>query len=457
MRTLRPLAMVSLLVLSPFARATGPESSRLSSEAALAGAVVAADDDGGGGWYNPASLGGLTRNSVQLGVSAYSYAWVHATGVLTTVLPWETQAQDTTASRYSSVPSVLGLTFRLREGLGLSVGLWTPFHDSFSTGFSTNAHGPFPGAPQVEATLVQRYDWAAQSDDTWAMAALGWQLHPQLRLGVALEGGLLTSEEWIELNTTLNVTPTTPQQTGALVHVRVREVTNSLAMRAVLGAQWAISKSLKVGVAVRSPQVQATRWGQHVQVALVGALLPGYAPQVASDVDTTPPTQGLVLMEPGRGLAGAVVDLGALSLRADAEWSPALASAHLAPSVRLRLGALYVVSPDLRIGLGTSFDSARTRASDGALSLDTYGLSGGLTYRADKVVKALGGGLWDLLGTVAVAGVYGVGSAPGMTMVPFDFSKSVVPVFPGASNRPFQEVPAWSLDLSIHFMTTVKF
>ena len=294
-----------LALLAPVAaRASNPESTMLSPESSLAGAVVAADDDGGGGWYNPASLGGLKRSSVQLGISAYSYAWVNSEGVLTTVLPWETQSQNTRASRYSSVPSVLGLTYMLREGLGLSLGLWTPFHDSFSTGFSTTSRGALPSAPNLQATLDQRYDWSQSGDDTWATAAVGWQVHPKVRLGLSLQGALLTRSEAVALTTTLTTDSMLGSERGAHIQVSVNEAVNRLSLRAVLGVQWLVSKYLRLALALRSPQLQVARWGQHVQTVLVSALLPGFAPQEGSYIDTKPPGGTFLMVEQVRGLVG---------------------------------------------------------------------------------------------------------------------------------------------------------
>jgi hypothetical protein len=44
-----------------------------------------------------------------------------------------------------------------------------------------------------------------------------------------------------------------------------------------------------------------------------------------------------------------------------------------------------------------------------------------------------------------------------MTIVPFDFGSSVVPIFPGKQEQAFQEVPAHGLEGSIHFFTALGF
>jgi hypothetical protein len=57
----------------------------------------------------------------------------------------------------------------------------------------------------------------------------------------------------------------------------------------------------------------------------------------------------------------------------------------------------------------------------------------------------------------AVRAAYGTGKGPGMTIVPFDPSSSVLPIYPGREEQPFQEVPAHALEGSIHFFTAISF
>jgi hypothetical protein len=440
--------------------AANPESMQLSPEAALGAAVLAADDDGGGGWYNPASLGGVRRASVRLGLSAYSVAWVNTTDSLVTTTPWSTQRQGTSSFRYSSVPSVLGLTWKLADGLGLSVGLWTPFHDSFSAGFDTLDSGPFPNAPGVTGSLRQRFDWSHQADDTWGAAAVGWQLHPRLRLGVSAQAAYSTTDRWVEFDTTIATDSTNLLEQGAHLHVRVREKTSILAVRGVLGVQWNPLEPLHLAFVVHTPRAQLLRSMDRVQVILAGSLLPGYGAQEISQIDVKPPPTQLHLIDTTRLLAGARLELGRLSLRADAEWSPAFAfeGTTLREGVRLRLGALYTWNENVTVGVGGSWANARLLASEGNLALNTVGLSGGITSRSNDVIRALGGSdKWDLLSTIGVAAVYGYGAAPGIAVSPLNLSESVLPVLPGSTDQPFIEVPTRSVDVSVHLMSTLKF
>lgn len=455
-RLLRAAALLGVLT-SPASLAANPESTLLSPDGALAGAVLASDDDGGGGWYNPASLGGLTRSSLRLGISAYGGSLLDAQRVIVTTTPWSTRAQGLSAFRFNSVPSVLGLTWKLRDGLGLSLGVWTPFHDSLSAGLDTTDSGPLPATPGVTGTLQQRYDWAESADDTWGAVSLGWRVHPTLRLGASLQGAYSTGERWIELNTT--VRPDSGAD-GTLLHVRVHDKMRVLAVRATVGAQWLPTPHLRFALVLRTPSLQLFRSLEHVRIIFAGSQLPGVTAQGGGFIETTPRTSSLSLIDPPRVLAGAQLDLGAVSLRLDGEWSPG-ASAEgqtLRPGLRARLGALYTWSPDLTLGLGASYDASRLVAAEGNLAVDTVSLTGGVTRRSNEVVQALGGGdRWDLLSTLAVGATFGFGRAPGVIVVPLALDESVLPVLLDTSSQRFEEVPARVVDLSLHFMSTLKF
>jgi hypothetical protein len=438
--------------------AFNPESTLLSPDAALTGAVLASDDDGGGGWYNPASLGAVTRNSLRLGISAYAGSFFDAERIIVTVTPWRTQEQALNSFRFNAVPSVLGLTWKLRDGLGLSLGVWTPFRDSLSAGLDTTDSGPMPGSPGIMGRLQQRYDWVESADDTWGVASLGWQVHPTLRLGASLQGGYSTAERWIELNST--VRPESGPDGGTLLHVRLHDRLRVLALRASLGAQWIPTPRLRFALVVRSPTVQLFRSLDRVRIVFSGAQLPGEETQTGGVIESAPRSSSVSLIDPPRVLAGAQLELGAVSLRLDGEWSPGSVSEGLTlqPGLRVRAGALYPWSKDLTVGLGATYDAPRLVAAEGHLAVHVVSLQGGATMRSTDVVKALGGSdSWDLLSTIAVGAALGFGKAPGVVVAPLALEQSVLPLLLDTSPQRFEEVPARIIDFSVHFMSTLKF
>jgi hypothetical protein len=454
--------LLALALLAPVpAGASNPESTPLSTEAALTGgAVLAGDDPAGAGWYNPASLGGLRRSSAQLGASAYSVATTEVQGALVTVLPWGTSAADAVDRHYVSVPSVLSLSYKVREGLGFSVGVWTPFHSTFAASLGGQSSGPYPGYPGLEAYYEQAYSASYRWDDTWAGASIGWQATPRLRVGASLQGAYSTSSAVIDLDIGLQTTSSDPLQQGAHLAVSVRGDETHLAGRAVVGLQWDATEELRLALVLRSPAIQVAAWGQLSRVSSVAALLPGFAPQQAQLLEQVDVAGGVSIVEVGRIYGGGAWSRGRWSVRLEGDWGPGLIRtvASERASWNVRAGALYQWDADTCVGAGLFREGARTRASDGALALDTYGISGGVDFRPEKVVRALGGGTsWDLLTGIAVRAAFGVGHGPGMTVVPFDLSQSVLPIFPGQQGQGFQEVPARSFEGSLNFFTALKF
>jgi hypothetical protein len=457
------LALALALAGPSVALATNPETTPMSAEAALTGgAVLAGDDPAGGGWYNPASLAGIRRTSLQLGASAYSVARTEISGALVTVLPWGNLVEDAQDTHFVSVPSVLSLSYLVRDGLGVAVGVWTPYHNAYSATIAGRSSGPYPppSGAGLTASFEQNYGLSYQWDDTWAGAAIGWQALPWLRLGGSVQGAYASSSQVLNLDTGIETSSANPLEQGAHLNVNIRDDQSHLASRALLGLQADVTDALRLALVLRTPVVRIVGWGRTIRVTSVAALLPGFGAQQGQLLEITRPSDGLSVVDVGRISVGANWTRGRWSVRLDADWGPALhrSMKHERASWGARAGALYTWSPDLQVGVGVFRDGARTLASEGTLSLDAYGIGGGIDYRPAKVVAALGGGeRWDLTTGVAVRGAWGVGKGPGMTIVPFDFGSSVVPIFPGKQEQPFQEVPAHGLEGSIHFFTALGF
>lgn len=456
-------ALVALLALLAPARAAAfnPETTFLSTEAALTGgAVLAGDDEGGAGWYNPASLAGVARTSLQLGASVYTVSAFRVRDALVTELPWETLRGDGSDVSFGSVPAVLALSWKVRDGLGLSAGVWTPFHGDRSTALNGTSTGPMPTDPAVTATYREDYALSSRSDDTWVGAAVGWRATPSLRLGLALQGAYTSAGSVVDLETSLDTTAADPLQQGAHVNVSIRSDVSALAGRALLGLQWDVAPGLRLAVAVRTPSWRVYAWGDTTRLISYSVLLPGYAPQIGQFVEHTAPAAGISTIDVGRVSAGLRWEPGRWSLRLDGEWSPALdrTTDGAQSSWNLRAGFLRTVDQDLTFGLGAFREGARNVATQGVLAVDTYGLSGGVSYRPAKVVQALGGGKgWDLITGLAARVAWGTGTGPGMLLRPFDLSSSQLPFLSGNPGAGFLEVPAYTLDGSLHVFTSMAF
>jgi hypothetical protein len=450
---------LAALLQAPRTPASNPDSTPVSPEAALtANTVLASDDPGGGGWYNPASLAAVTRSSVQVGASAYAITSMSVAGAIETTLPWGSLSGTMSSVRYASVPSVVSYTFRLREGLGASLGVWTPFHDYAGGSTSGASSGPYPGAPGVTGSYTELYSFSRTRDDTWAGAALGWQASPRVRLGLMLQGSYSTRLGAVDFNASLKTDSADPLEGGSHLDLSERVDLSYLGLRALGGLQVDVTPEVRLALAVRSPAVRVLTWGSATRVVSAAVLLPGVPPTEYQITQELPRGTEPAVVEPVRLYAGLRWARGRWTLAAEADWHPALDRWLTGQGAAWngRAGGTCQLSPDLTAGIGLFRDTSAMATGQTATTFDYYGLAGGVVYRPRAVVAALGGsGSWDMLTGLAVRGAYGTGSFTGARFSPVDPAGRALPA--AAMSLTPQEAPAEALEGSLSLFTSIVF
>lgn len=442
---------VSIALLAPLvAGAKSLESVPVSPEGAItAGAVLASDDVGGGGWYNPAALGAVSRSSIQVGASAYAESATVIHDAAQVALPWGTVSGDIKSLRYSSVPSVLSYAFRLREGLGVSIGVWTPYHDYDGGSVTVTSAGAYPSSPYTSATYAQTYAFTERRDDTWGGLGVGWQATSRLRIGAMLQGAYSTDVWTVDLNASLATNTGSSSDSGSHVVYSERGDGGVLGLRTLLGAQFQVTDRLRLAAAVRGPTIRLYAWGPVDKSLSFAVLMPAVSPAAQGQTATEQrPARGVSAIEPVRLYFGGRWAKDRWTLAVEGDWHPALDGEFgvFHAGWNGRAGGTRQLDPDLTLGAGLFLDSASTEASATAGSLRYTGFTSGAIYRPSKVVKALrGSNEWDLLTAVAVRGAYGWGSYRGVYLAPIDPSVR----FPDRSTRTFEG--------SISFFTTIMF
>jgi hypothetical protein len=458
------VVMVVALLAPPAALAASPEAVPVSPEAAMtAGAVLASDDVGGGGWYNPASLGAVTRSSVQVGASAYAESATLIDDAATVTLPWGTTSGDIRSLRYSSVPSVLSYSFKLREGLGLSIGVWTPYHDYEGGTTTITSSGAYPTnpprAPPLNGTFAETYAFTERRDDTWGGVGVGWQATPRLRLGAMLQGAYSTDVWTIDVNTSLKTDSTVPGESGSHVVYSERGDVGILGLRTLFGLQWQAAPEWRLAAAVRGPSIRVFGWGPVNKFLSTAALLPDVAPSENQAATETQAARGVTMVEPVRIYGGLTYKEEAWTLAIEGDWHPSLNGQFGAfkEGWNGRMGATWRSSPDLRVGAGLFYDINSSEGSASMSAMKYAGFTGGVIYRPSAVVRVLSGGNdWDLLTSVAVRGAYGWGTYRGIALVPVDPAGVPINGFdPAALSTP--DRPARVFEGSISFMTAIVF
>jgi hypothetical protein len=457
-RRLARIAVVVLVALAaPGARAGSPDSVPLSPEAAIAAqAVLASDDVGGGGWYNPASLAAVTRGSVQVGASAYAESATVLHDASQTKLPWGTQSGDIRSLRYSSVPSVLSYSFKLRDGLGISLGVWTPYHNYDGGSVILSSSGPYPGLPTpVPTTFSQSYAYTERRDDTWYGAGIGWQATPRLRLGAMLQGSYGTDVWTIDLNAVLK--PTSGPFSGAHVSYSERGDQMVIGLRPMFGLQWDATEHVRIAAAMRGPYYRIGGWGPVDTFRSFAVDMPTPPPgspplppnpQGLTATQTTPGGGDFTQVEPIRLYGGLRWAAGEWSVSGEVDWHPALDGefGQFREGWNARAGATKLLNPDLKIGAGLFLDSGSEVGTATRSSMRYAGLTLGAVYRATAVVRAQkGANDWDLLTGIAGRLAYGWGTYRGIYLAPYDPSVA------------FPDVAADVFEGSISFFTAIVF
>jgi hypothetical protein len=355
--------------------------------------------------------------------------------------------------RYASVPSVISYTFRLREWLGASLGVWTPFHDYAGGSVSGASSGPYAG---YTGSYTELYSFSRTRDDTWAGAAIGWQAAPRVRLGLMLQGSYSTRLGAIDFNASLKTDD--PLQGGSHLAIAERVDLSYLGLRAVGGLQVDVTPEVRLALAVRSPGVRVLTWGTATRVVSAAVLLPGVPPSEHQATEALPRGTEPSVVEPVRLYAGLRWARKRWTLAADVDWHPALDRWLTGQSAawNARLGGTWQVSEDLRAGAGLFRDTSAVASGQTATTIDYYGLTGGLIYRPRAVVQALGGtGSWDMLTGVAVRGAFGSGSFTGARFTPLDAAGLAVSA--SALVLEAQQAPTRALEGSLSLFTSIVF
>jgi hypothetical protein len=447
---LRGFAIATAVVAPLGAGAKSLESVPVSPEAAIvAGAVLASDDFGGGGWYNPASLGAVSRSSIQVGASAYAESVTRMHDAAQVTLPWGAVSGDITSARYSSVPSVLSYAFRLREGLGVSIGVWTPYHDYDGGSTLVTSAGAYPSSPYTAATYAQTYAFTERRDDTWGGIGVGWQATQRLRIGAMVQGAYSTDVWSVDMNASLATNTGSSSDSGSHLAYSERGDGGVLGLRTLFGAQLQLTDRLRLAAAVRGPTIRVYAWGLLDKFLSYGVLMPAVAPPAQGQTAIEQrPARGVSAIEPVRLYFGGRWAEERWTFAAEGDWHPGLDGEFGAFTAgwNARAGGTWQADPDLTLGAGAFVDSSSQEASATVGAMRYAGLTTGAIYRPSKVVKALRGSKdWDLLTAVAVRGAFGWGSYRGVQLAPINPSVA----FPDRLTRTFEG--------SISFFTTIVF
>jgi hypothetical protein len=397
------------------ARAGNTDSFYFSDDAALAaGAVTARTHDSGAIWYNPAGLGGVEDTRINLSGSVLIFRLRDVPGAVNTTVPGPlTQTVDLASSDFTSTPHALGIVRSLSDRVSVGFGVYVTAADLRSA----TSQVQFAGPPTAPATYQQRIDTSLAGSHYDAGPAIGVQLAPNFRVGMALFGTYASVQGYNQY--VLSVTNDATPPGLAFVLGQNRVALSWLGLQGQAGLQWEPAPTVHLGLLVRSPEVTVTSSTEGTQVSLSGTNQNDPTATVFSMAAPTSPLGTFTVVQGVRVVAGIAVDVApGMWLSAEGDYTGPVTTPGLeqADVLNARLGWRWQTSDAIIVGAGVFTDrSTEPNAGNdlGQEKVDYYGVTAGFTWLTPLALLARPAGARPLVlsTTLAARYAFGTGSA----------------------------------------------
>lgn len=238
------LALAALLVARG-ARAGNDDGVLLGNEAAMTGGSGGAiASDGTGAWYNPASVAGVDRDSIDVSGSATMLRIAETPRLLTSATG---RSADGGYFELTGIPSAVSLTRRLDCSTALSLGLWVP---------ALTGHTDRVNLDDPSTDFTARWQLVQQesSQSYYAGITLAGVITSNFRMGITLFG--LYRQSTLVTHFFGGVyEPDGTTVRGAQGFAELESL-QSVGLELGAGLQWEAVPGLFLGLALRSPGLQ---------------------------------------------------------------------------------------------------------------------------------------------------------------------------------------------------------
>ncbi len=379
----RLLFLLILLTISSPAVGGNSRAFMLADEAAMTGgAGVAVSRDSGSLWYNPAGLGGLTLERMELTGTVYSLKIRKLDGLLETRLPSGTHEKDGTSGDYESVPTSLVFVRNANEKLSYGFALYQT--NSSNVDYRLSLKVPFDAGG---ATWSEGIEYHQRASISHLGPAFGVALTPRLRVGCALY--LVMMNAMVSLRGFAGVEDESDDALNSLVSVSSHASIMKLGLTVTGGLQWEFRRRWHIGLVVRTPTFQL------------------YESQDISSLDSEAVVSGSngalnydYIVDDKRGLgftqiSPLEVQLG-LVYKKDESWigiegavRPPLDKQDMGLLWNAGIGGRLQVSELFSWGAGVFTDRSSTKLSEQILDWqsDRYGITTGVEFKTPVLVK----------------------------------------------------------------------
>ena len=376
---------VALWLMQPSSVCAGNDDELLAgNEAAMMGGAVAAFvHDGSAAWYNPAGLGAIARDQIDVSGSVYTLRFYSAPAFIRNR---EGASDDASVTEFVSIPTQIAYARQLAPGMTLALGYFVPQATNLVL------------REQLVATVNSRREtwqvaYATSRTLHNAAAALGLALTQHVRVGF----GLIASYQSEAESSVVFQSVAEQGTTERLTEVTAIGTSNRIGLELALGMQAELSSRWSLGISARTPRLQVARSSDYLFTRGLAtspnddddALLTGEAARAAPEGDHT-----LALLRAGRialSVAYRYAERSRICLEADAQpglnddGSPQRRKAV----INARLGLFHQLSA--RIGLGVGLFSDRSPdvlgGRPGSGTGDYYGGTLGLEFSDDHLLS----------------------------------------------------------------------
>jgi hypothetical protein len=402
------LLTVLLVFTSTRARAGNDDEILLGNDAALmGGAVVAHVNDGSALWYNPAGLGRATRNSVDVGASAFTLRRYNYPSMIRVE---DGSNGDASFTEFVTIPSALTYLRRFSSRVVGSLGLFASEFNDFTlrTAASLEAPGGEARLSMLMTGEVARYH---------LMGGVGIRLPHGLTFGVALSGDYQSDSEVSHVAVTSQDGRETLYAFGNTEFAQY----TTLGFHLRAGLTYEPRPWVRLGLSIETPGMYFYRSGRSTEFIIDASQEPELD---AQNNDETERLLTLGLYAPVRMRFGAafLVGGGVVSLEGDVSSKVHDSEVEIDRVLtwNLRAGARFPISERYRIGAGVFTDRAPERKDEvGAGRVDFYGGTVGVQYEnvhllAGKDREGQPRGGLTFASTVALRYAYGSGKEYGI-------------------------------------------